>query len=107
MNQSKEILMFAYIWEYIIDERKRGDFLHYYEPEGVWVNLFRKGEGYIRTELLEDQENPQRFLTIDYWKSKADIDAFLKKHTQEFERIDKMCESFTQSERFLGDFNCH
>ncbi len=96
--------MFAYIWEYIIREDKREDFLRYYEPEGVWAVFFQKGEGYLRTELLEDAENPQRFLTIDYWRSKADRDAFRKKHAQEFEIIDKTCESSTHSERFWGEF---
>lgn len=97
--------MFTYIWEYIINEDRREEFLRYYQPEGVWAIFFKKGEGYIRTELLEDAENSRRFLTIDYWKSRADRDAFRKKHAQEFEMIDKTCESFTRSERFLGDFN--
>lgn len=99
--------MFAYVWEYIIDDHKRENFLHYYGPEGVWVRFFQQGDGYLRTELLEDVQNPRRFLTIDYWKSKADRDAFREKHAQKFEMIDKTCESFTHSERFLGDFNHH
>lgn len=98
--------MFVYIWEYIIDERRRDDFLHYYRPDGLWAVLFRKAEGYIRTELLKDRDNPQRFLTVDYWRAEADRNAFREKYAQEFEKIDKTCESFTHSERFWGDFNC-
>lgn len=98
--------MFAYIWEYIIRGDKREDFLRYYEPEGVWADFFQKGEGHIRIELLKDAENPQRFITIDYWKSQADRDAFREKYAPEFEMIDKTCESFPRSERFWGDFNC-
>lgn len=97
--------MFAYIWEYIIREDKREDFLRYYEPEGVWAVFFKKGEGYLRTELLEDAENPQRFLSIDYWKSQAGRDAFREKYAREFEIIDRTCESFSRVERFGGYFN--
>lgn len=97
--------MFAYIWEYLIDDDHQDDFLRYYRPEGVWVEFFKNGKGYIRTELLQDRENPQRFITIDYWQSQAERDAFREKHAREFEKIDETCATFTQTERFVGDFN--
>lgn len=99
--------MFAYIWEFFVDENNREKFLRYYGPNGDWVALFRNGQGYIESELLEDQENPQRFLTIDYWESKADRDAFRRRYAREFEMLDQACEAFTRTEKLIGEFSFH
>lgn len=99
--------MFAYIWEFFVDENNREKFLRYYSPNGDWVALFRNGQGYIESELLEDQENPQRFLTIDYWESKADRDAFRRRYAREFEMLDQACEAFTRAEKLIGEFSFH
>lgn len=96
--------MFVYVWEYVIVENRRDDFLRYYEPEGIWARFFRNAPGYVRTELLQDAAAPRRFITIDHWRSRADRDAFQQANAEEFERIDLICEAFTRSESFLGDF---
>ena len=96
--------MFVYIWEYIVERDHRDDFVQYYSPDGVWVTLFKKSDGFVRTELLVHCDDPQRFFTIDYWRSKAARDAFRERYARDFEAIDEKCEVFTTSERLLGDF---
>ena len=54
--------------------------------------------------LLQDEANPQRFITVDYWESKAACDAFRQRCQHEFEDLDVRCEEFTVKEREIGRF---
>lgn len=97
--------MFAYIWEFIVNENHLDEFLQFYKPDGAWVTLFRKDENFIRTELLHDAANPLRFLTIDYWQSQGARDEFRWRYADEFARLDEHCAAFTRAEHFQGDFH--
>lgn len=95
---------FAYIWEYSVRPEAVEEFLEAYGPEGSWVRLFGRSEGHVRTDLVRDEQDPTRFLTIDYWASRSDRDSFRQKYSKEFETLDRECESFTEVEHFIGDF---
>lgn len=96
---------FIYIWEYTVKKEFLQEFIKAYRPEGDWVQLFKKSKGYIKTDLLQDHSNPTRFVTIDYWNSKQDRDAFQDQFAGEFKQLDQACEKFTQNEKWLGDFD--
>ncbi|NIN61300.1 MAG: hypothetical protein GTN55_02730 [Gammaproteobacteria bacterium] len=95
---------FAYIWQYTIDPTFREAFLAAYQPNGEWARLFSRDPSYIVTVLLQDDADEDRYVTIDYWKSKADRDAFRNRFSVEFDNLDSRCETFTLEEQFLGDF---
>ena len=95
---------FAYIWQYTIESASRTAFLNAYEPKGEWAQLFSRDPSYIETVLLQDEEDANRYVTIDYWESKSDRDAFRERYSVEFSRLDSRCEEFTAEETFLGDF---
>ena len=96
---------FTYIWEYLVKDNFLSEFITAYGPEGDWVQLFRKAGGYIKTNLHQDTTNPNRFITVDFWKTRNDRDNFRKRFSDEFEKLDQRCEQFTESEKFLGDFD--
>jgi hypothetical protein len=95
---------FAYIWRYTIEPTCRQAFLAAYKPNGEWAQLFSVDPSYIETVLLQDDEDGNRYVTIDYWKSKADRDSFRERYSIEFESLDNRCEAFTTEEQFWGDF---
>jgi heme-degrading monooxygenase HmoA len=95
---------FAYIWQYTIVPAHRSDFLAAYESSGEWAELFSRDPAYTGTVLLQDESDEDRYVTIDYWRSKADRDAFRKRFADEFNSLDSRCEAFTTDEQFLGDF---
>lgn len=95
---------FAYIWQYQIEPSRRSEFLAAYGPGGDWVELFSRDPAYLETKLLRDVANENRYLTIDFWKSKADRDSFGARYSDEFDELDGRCEVFTQQEEFLGDY---
>lgn len=95
---------FAYIWRYTIEPARRSDFLAAYKPTGKWTRLFSRDPSYIETVLLQDDEDENQYVTIDYWESRAGRDAFRQRFSDEFEKLDRTCEDFTRIERFIGDF---
>ena len=95
---------FAYLWEYVVRDDQVDEFRLIYGPRGKWVELFSRSNGYVRTELHRDTNNPSRFLTIDYWASKEARDRFREQFASEFTALDETCEALTVEERFVGDF---
>jgi heme-degrading monooxygenase HmoA len=92
------------IWGFHARAGKEAAFERAYGPDGDWVQFFRKGEGYIRTELIRDLNNPRRFLTLDYWQSRAAYDLFRSQNLSEYEAIDQRCEGLNEKELALGAF---
>ena len=95
---------FAYVWRYRIDPTRRSEFLASYGPAGTWAQLFSRDPAYLGTRLLRDTQDENRYVTIDYWTSRADRDSFRARFRKEFDDLDSFCEAFTHEEEFLGDF---
>jgi ribosomal-protein-alanine N-acetyltransferase len=102
MNKKRS--QFAIVWEFRIRAQKRRPFEEAYRPDGLWGAFFRKGEGYVRTELIQYREHPLRYLTIDVWESRRHYEHFKKQNRSEYLAIDKQCESLTTSEKRVGEF---
>ena len=96
--------MFAYIWEYTVNEDCIDEVCRIYSPDGDWVQLFRKSKGFVRTELFREVNTPIRFVTTDYWESKEYRDRFRLDFKDEFSKLDDHCDSLTIEERLIGDF---
>ena len=95
---------FTYIWEYRIKPDAESAFREHYGPEGDWVRLFRKATGHIGTQLYQDREDPNRYVTVDRWESEQAFRSFRESFAAEFAELDKLCEDFTMSETPLGSF---
>lgn len=95
---------YVYIWEFIVAAEHVGAFERAYGPSGDWVQLFRRGAGYLRTELHRDRAQPQRFVTIDYWESREAWEAFRTRFAEEFETLDAKCLTWTTREAEIGRF---
>jgi heme-degrading monooxygenase HmoA len=93
------------VWEFRVRPERLADFLAAYAPGGDWDLLFRGGEGYLSTELLGDQRDRTRFLTIDRWHSREDFDRFHLRFRAEYEELDRKCEAVTLEEKRIGDFS--
>jgi heme-degrading monooxygenase HmoA len=75
-----------------------------YGPEGEWAEFFRRGRGYVGTELLRDAQTPGRYLVIDRWESAEAYNAFTEEHRPEFmARVDETRVYYEQELR-LGTF---
>ncbi len=99
MTEAKKV--FVYIWEYIVKDKYQAKFEKIYGPDGDWVQLFGKAQGYITTDLHQDISNKKRFITVDFWNTKEDRDNFRMKYSEEFELLDEHCETFTNKEKLI------
>jgi heme-degrading monooxygenase HmoA len=98
-------MAYVYIWEYRVRAEEQARFEAGYGPDGEWARLFRRGAGYLRTELLKDRDDPTRYVTIDRWESFEAFSAFRRELGAEFEAIDRRFESITAEEAKVGEFD--
>jgi heme-degrading monooxygenase HmoA len=92
------------VWEFEVTPESRGQFEKVYGPEGTWAQLFRHSPDYRGTKLLRDLARPGRYLTLDYWTSREAFHAFKQEHAAEYATHDKQCESLTEREAMVGEF---
>ena len=92
------------IWEFRVRRGMEEMFEKHYGPAGTWAQLFRKGEGFIATELSRDLERPGRYLTLDFWSSQKAYENFREQHAARYKEIDAECEAMTESEAEIGRF---
>lgn len=97
--------MYAIVWEFRPRPGGERELERAYGPGGDWARLFRRGEGYLGTELLRDRADPGRYLTVDRWTSRDAWEAFRAAHHAEYEALDRALEALTAAEARLGDFD--
>jgi quinol monooxygenase YgiN len=92
------------LWEFQVSPDSISAFEEIYGPDGSWAQLFRQSPDYLGTELLRDFNRPGRYLTLDRWTSSDALRRFKQDHHAAYSALDKQCESLTEKEMFLGDF---
>ncbi len=85
-------------------ERKVRDFEETFGPEGFWVTLLNRSDGYLKTEV--ECETDSRFRVKDYWSSHVEFEAFRQWFAGEVERFSRLmlAEGVVESETLLGAF---
>jgi heme-degrading monooxygenase HmoA len=96
---------FTAIWEFHVKPEARSQFERIYGPDGDWAQLFRRSPEYCGTTLLQDRDHPERYLTLDHWASRDALAQFKREHHADYAALDKKCESLTEKETFVGDFD--
>jgi [ribosomal protein S18]-alanine N-acetyltransferase len=96
--------LFIVAWRFAVRPEHGRDFERAYGPYGDWVRLFHSGDGYLKTELHRDRENPSLYFTLDFWRSREQYEAFRERESAAYHSIDARCEHLTESEELLGDF---
>ncbi len=92
------------VWEFRVRAGLVEGFEQVYGPEGRWAQFFRTGKEYVGTELVRDAKDPRRYVTLDFWTSRAAYENFRRQHLAEYEAIDTQCEQMTETESELGRF---
>jgi heme-degrading monooxygenase HmoA len=94
-------MAFAAVFAYQVDPSATAAFEAAYGQDGDWAQFFRRGHGFLGTELLRD---PPRYLVIDRWRSAAAYYAFLAIHADEYRRRNEAAASLYRAEEVLGRF---
>lgn len=96
---------FTLVWEFQVRAGREEEFRALYGPEGAWAQLFALAPGFIATRLLEDRDQPGRFLTLDQWLSAEAWQDFRIRFAEQYAALDRRGDELTQSERSLGAFD--
>jgi heme-degrading monooxygenase HmoA len=96
--------MFVVLWEFRVKGEREREFDEAYAPGGEWARLFRRGKGYLATELWADPGVPRRYVTLDRWNSREEYEEFRREQRSDFEALDKRCEALMEREVHLGSF---
>ncbi len=85
-------------------ERKVRDFEETFGPEGFWVELLSRSDGYLKTEV--QGEAGSRYRVRDYWASHVEFEAFRQCFAADVEKLSRLLESegIVESELLLGAF---
>ena len=94
--------MYVVIWEYQVRAECLAEFEETYSAGGAWARLFQNSAGFLGTELLRDETDPHRYVTIDRWRSSQDYESFLQQLQTEYDALDRQCEDLTNQETLLG-----
>ena len=92
------------IWRYRVDARHRAQFERRYASDGDWAQLFAQGAGYLGTQLLRDPLQPGVYVTLDRWRSEADLQAFFTHFGAQYAALDRACDALTSEEIDLGQY---
>ena len=94
--------MIALVFTYEVADG--GAFERDYGSEGEWAQFFRRGGGYIGTELLRDVASPGRYLVVDRWETREAYNEFVAANKAEYtRRVDETAFAYERELR-LGTF---
>jgi heme-degrading monooxygenase HmoA len=92
------------VWEFMVCDDAIEEFLAAYGPQGSWVQLFRQGEGFLGTTLLQSDQAPNKYLTIDRWVDVESYKRFRESFAAEYAELDARLHALTSSETRIGAF---
>ena len=64
-------MAYVIIWEFRVRSGLQEPFEAAYGLHGKWVRFFQQDPAYIRTELIQDVRDPNRYVTLDFWASEV------------------------------------
>jgi heme-degrading monooxygenase HmoA len=94
--------MVATVWSFRIRPEAAAAFERCYGPGGDWARLFARADGFASTELLRQESDPARYLTIDRWRSTEAFERARTRLAGEYAALDAACEAWTLEETWLG-----
>lgn len=94
--------MYRIVWEFEPEPARVEEFEREYGAEGAWARFFRRGAGYLGTELFRSATDPARYLTVDCWASRAAYQAFRAAFAHEYAALDARCAAMTRHERLIA-----
>ena len=94
--------MYRIVWEYDVRPEEVTQFEQVYGSDGLWVKFFHNSEDYLGTELFRSAVQPNRFITLDRWRSRVAYENFRKNYAADYAHLDDWCERLVEHERTLG-----
>lgn len=94
--------MIEIFYRYRVHAAQARAFEHAYGPQGPWAKLFARHPGYRRTRLFRHRTEPDIYVTLNVWESKADWDAARDAYREEYSGLERQLALLKIEERLLG-----
>lgn len=101
----REAQLYAIVWTYTVRPGQADAFAEAYGAAGPWAQLFMGAEGYLGAELMQCDERPDEFITIDRWESRDAFVAFMGENADAYHELDEQFSHLTLIETRLGAFS--
>jgi heme-degrading monooxygenase HmoA len=97
-------LVYSILWQFTVSASQKAGFVSAYSPAGAWAKLFARSSDFIATELIQDVQDPTRYVTIDRWKSAAAYETFARTFRSEYQILDVQLRSLSSEQHLIGHF---
>ncbi len=76
-------------------------------PKGDWEKFFKKSDFFIDTQLLKDEEQPGKYVTLDMWVSREKFDEHVSQNQGEYDDLCARNAELYSECRLVGNFEDH
>ena len=91
--------------EFWVREGCERNFVKVFGPDGLWSELLRRSQEYVKTELRRSAVE-RRYKTFDYWQSHLGFERFREQYQADCDRLSRLIanEEWIEREILLGSF---
>jgi heme-degrading monooxygenase HmoA len=100
----RRLTVYVVLWRFRPLRDQESEFEQTYGPSGEWTRLFRRGDGYLGSELLQHSDDPREYLVLDRWASRPAYEAIRARFSSEYRQLDRRLEELTEEEAPMGTF---
>ncbi len=97
-------MSYVRLWTFRPAAGRTAEFVAAYAADGDWARLFRRGEGYLGTELLHPAPAHGHYVTIDRWTSETHWQNFLAQHGADYRALDARLAPLCAEDVEIGNF---
>ncbi len=96
--------MIEIVWEFVVREAGRGLFELTFGPGGAWSRLFGPAPGFRGTTVMQDVEQPGRYLVVEIWDTGEGREALLAARPEAVADLEAELAALVVSRTGLGVF---
>jgi hypothetical protein len=92
--------------EFWVREGCERNFAKVFGADGLWSELLRRSDEYLRTELRAEPGAERRYRTFDYWESHLGFERFREQYQADCDKLSRLIanEEWIEREILLGSF---
>ncbi len=96
--------MIQKIREFVLRDAMADHFEMSFGPGGAWSKMYSAASGFQGVSLLEDTENPRRYLVVEVWESIESRAMAVANKQSEFDELQDNLASWSESISKIGIF---
>ena len=96
--------MIAIMWRFDVKNGRETDFEQLYGADGEWTAMNRQTRSYLGSSFLRDQNEPSRYMVIEYWSEMIVYERHRASHTKAVASIEDRSTTLVKSVEPMGIF---